>query len=282
VVSVSIAAALRELIAAGLTGDALVCAVERMEAEQRANGAERTRRWRERKAQSEQRHGDVTASQTSQESVPPTPPSKEPPQTKKNPPKGGQKEKRGSRLPEDFDLTEKRVAVGLRHGLPQPKIAVQFALFRNHWRAAAGQNASKLDWDAAWVTWVLKACEYGGHSPPEAERPPEETKSTFELEVAAYYAGERSREQYLDVLDRRKELEQSQGLLRRGAGLHRPQEAGNGQEPDDGNPAGEHGVECMGNLFPFPLRRSSGDVGDGDAGPVPVIHGSQPVARGLR
>jgi hypothetical protein len=275
-------AVIRELVAAGLVGDALVRACERIDGEQRSNTAERVRRHRALKAQRNQEPCNDVTLQPLQESVSPTPPSKEPPQTKKNPPKGGQKEKRGSRLPADFDLTEKRVAVGLRHGLPQPKIAVQFALFRSHWTAAAGQNASKLDWDAAWLTWVLKACEYGGHSPPEPERPPEETKSTFELEVAAYYAGERTREQYLDALDRRKELEQSQGLLHRGARLHRPPEGGDGQEPDDGNSAGEHGVECMGNLFPFPLRRSPGDLGDGDAGPVPVLHGSQPIARGFR
>jgi hypothetical protein len=55
------AAVIRELVAAGVTGDALVTAVAEMEEAMkpvRSSGAERTRRWREKK---DQRHGDVTS-----------------------------------------------------------------------------------------------------------------------------------------------------------------------------------------------------------------------------
>lgn len=81
-------AVVKELIAAGITGDALVAACERIEAASKAarsKGAERTARWRERRDQrhsdvtcdgkdvTTKRHGDVTASHPSP-LVPPFPP----------------------------------------------------------------------------------------------------------------------------------------------------------------------------------------------------------------
>jgi hypothetical protein len=68
------AAVVRELVAAGVTGDALVTACERIEAAAtplRSTGAERTARWRER---NKKRHSDVTASQVTLTPSPLVPP----------------------------------------------------------------------------------------------------------------------------------------------------------------------------------------------------------------
>jgi len=31
--------------------------------------------------------------------------------------------------------------------------------FRNYWRAKTGQSATKLDWEATWRNWMLKAAD---------------------------------------------------------------------------------------------------------------------------
>lgn len=53
-------------------------------------------------------------------------------------------------LPEDFELTEARRAVGVTHRLDPTST---FENFCNYWRASSGQKARKRDWDAAWRYW---------------------------------------------------------------------------------------------------------------------------------
>jgi len=36
--------------------------------------------------------------------------------------------------------------------------------FRDHWHAASGRNATKLDWDRAWRNWLRNAAERLGRS----------------------------------------------------------------------------------------------------------------------
>jgi hypothetical protein len=99
-----IAAALRELIAAGVTGDQLVMAIERIEraaAPQRSKHAEAQARYRENKKNKSSQvitrdHGDHTDHDTSLlDDKDPHTPKNTNPLSKENPPKGGQKKGSG-------------------------------------------------------------------------------------------------------------------------------------------------------------------------------------------
>jgi hypothetical protein len=73
-----IAIAYRHMVTAGMPSDAIAAAIEEMEAAgvpKRSAGAERTRRWRERKASQNvtERHGDVCDAPPPKESFPHTP-----------------------------------------------------------------------------------------------------------------------------------------------------------------------------------------------------------------
>lgn len=71
------------------------------------------------------------------------------------------------RLPEGFTLTPERRAIATAEKADPER---EFARFCDHWRAAAGQNARKHDWDAAWRNWCRKAAEFvprGGFKNPD-------------------------------------------------------------------------------------------------------------------
>jgi uncharacterized protein YdaU (DUF1376 family) len=61
--------------------------------------------------------------------------------------------KRGTRIPDDFELTDARRLYAKDHDV-NPDQA--FALFTTYWRAKSGAGATKIDWDATWQHWVLK------------------------------------------------------------------------------------------------------------------------------
>lgn len=61
-----------------------------------------------------------------------------------------QSQKRGSRIPDDFTLTEERRLVAEAERLPAERT---FAKFSDYWRAAGGAKARKIDWDATWRNW---------------------------------------------------------------------------------------------------------------------------------
>lgn len=61
-----------------------------------------------------------------------------------------QSQKRASRLPADFSLTDERRLVAEAERLPAERT---FAKFSDYWRAASGAKARKIDWDATWRNW---------------------------------------------------------------------------------------------------------------------------------
>lgn len=66
------------------------------------------------------------------------------------------KASRGTRLPDDFELTPKRRKVAEdEHLLPDRT----FTKFCNYWRGKSGAGATKLDWDATWQNWCLKEAD---------------------------------------------------------------------------------------------------------------------------
>ena len=66
--------------------------------------------------------------------------------------------KRGSRLPAGFDVNDDMKA-WKRENAPHVHLRNELAQFKDHWLAAAGASAVKLDWVAAWRTWMRRAEE---------------------------------------------------------------------------------------------------------------------------
>lgn len=60
---------------------------------------------------------------------------------------------RGTRLPEDFDLTAER-EVWAHERCPGLDVVLHHERFVNYWRSAT-RNAAKSDWDATWRNWML-------------------------------------------------------------------------------------------------------------------------------
>jgi len=63
---------------------------------------------------------------------------------------------RGTRLPADFELTEKRRQYAIDRGLDPQRV---FLMFTTYWRGKAGPNGVKLDWESTWQHWCLKDAE---------------------------------------------------------------------------------------------------------------------------
>lgn len=67
---------------------------------------------------------------------------------------------RGTRLPADFTVTDamRRWAADAAPGVDLDRAT---AMFRDHWAAAAGAQAAKRDWPAAWRNWVRREPDRG-------------------------------------------------------------------------------------------------------------------------
>lgn len=87
--------------------------------------------------------------------------------TKKN--QSGDRAKRGTRIPENFTVTDEMRAWAREH-VPQLAGAGETEKFVDYWRAAAGHTSVKLDWAAAWRNWMRKAAE---RLPPRASPRPD-------------------------------------------------------------------------------------------------------------
>jgi hypothetical protein len=84
------------------------------------------------------------------------------------------------RLPENFELTPQRQATAKAEAVNPER---EFARFCDHWRAASGANARKLDWDAAWRNWCRKAGDFRkpqgtASEPVRTWEPPEDEHAT--------------------------------------------------------------------------------------------------------
>lgn len=61
---------------------------------------------------------------------------------------------RGHRLPEDFSITAEMYQWASTKGLTID-LVMSTEKFINHWTAASGSNATKLNWVSAWRNWML-------------------------------------------------------------------------------------------------------------------------------
>jgi hypothetical protein len=64
---------------------------------------------------------------------------------------------RAARIPTDFELTLERRKVAQAEHLDPERT---FAKFCDHWRAASGGKARKLDWDATWRNWCRNESDW--------------------------------------------------------------------------------------------------------------------------
>lgn len=66
--------------------------------------------------------------------------------------------KRGTRLPGGFRITQ-TLADWAQQNVPDVSTEAETERFRDYWRAKAGRDACKLDWDATWRNWMRRAAE---------------------------------------------------------------------------------------------------------------------------
>jgi hypothetical protein len=72
-------------------------------------------------------------------------------------------DRRGSRLPDDWQPSDDETAYAKDHGLIDGDLRNEIEKFRNHWHAKSGKDASKVDWNKTWNNWILKWVEYNGN-----------------------------------------------------------------------------------------------------------------------
>lgn len=73
--------------------------------------------------------------------------------------------KRGTRMAPDWQPSPENRSFASSRGVPEAEIAKEAQKFRDHWLSKAGPGGVKLDWDATWRTWIMKACEWRGWAP---------------------------------------------------------------------------------------------------------------------
>lgn len=77
--------------------------------------------------------------------------------------------KRASRIPDDW---QPDYAEAERLGLSRQQSEREADRFRDYWRGASGQNATKLDWLATWRNWCRTAAERLPRTNSQAQGPP--------------------------------------------------------------------------------------------------------------
>ena len=72
---------------------------------------------------------------------------------------GNKTSTRGTRIPKGWTPSEAGMAYARSKGLTAAQTDAQFEIFVNFWTAKSGANATKLDWQATWRTWVSRSAE---------------------------------------------------------------------------------------------------------------------------
>lgn len=65
---------------------------------------------------------------------------------------------RGTRLPDNFEVTPEMVAWARKHA-PGVDIGRELIKFRNYWTDKTGKDATKVKWVATWQNWMINAWE---------------------------------------------------------------------------------------------------------------------------
>lgn len=68
----------------------------------------------------------------------------------------------GSRIPEDFTLSQERQQAAEKQGLRPSEAIYEMEKFRDYWQAQPGQRGRKADWEATWRNWCRRSVEMRG------------------------------------------------------------------------------------------------------------------------
>lgn len=104
------------------------------------------------------------------------------------------RDQRGARLPADWSLSPELRDWSISEArAPPADVEAEVEKFRDHWKSASGQNAKKLDWDAAWRNWLRNSKEFknakrGGEFGTSRQREADERRAEQE---DAFRAGSR-------------------------------------------------------------------------------------------
>lgn len=112
------------------------------------SGAERTKRWRQRKNSIQACDGNVTIDAIDNNNINFF--------SGKGGVGGKPKVTQGSRLPEDWNPSECLWSWG-KEKLSEPVLRFETAAFKDFWHAKPGASGKKLDWDKTWKNWVREA-----------------------------------------------------------------------------------------------------------------------------
>lgn len=91
---------------------------------------------------------------------------------------------RGTRVPEDFAVTDEYRAFAKKHALPAPDGEVE--RFKDYWRGIAGSRGRKLDWPATFRNWLRTAKDISNGKAPPKPAPSSAFKSTSEKMLEKY------------------------------------------------------------------------------------------------
>jgi hypothetical protein len=183
-----ISTAVKHLIAAGMTGEDLVRAIEEMESQQENAGREpmlnkrqeRNKRYYQRLKASEKHLNKTIKTNSDGGALPPSPsPLDPPPQTP--PPIIPQSSsaipetKRASRLSTEWALPVKWGRWAVDQGYSEATVRLESDKFRDFWCSKSGKDATKVDWEATWRNWMRNS----GAKPRTTGPPVSKPKSEF-------------------------------------------------------------------------------------------------------
>lgn len=96
--------------------------------------------------------------------------------------------KRGTRLPDDWTLTNqyREAALTARPDL-ENRIDTVAANFRDYWHSATGKSATKRDWLAAWRFWVRNERQSAAQFKTAAEKRSERAAATYDYDRATTF-----------------------------------------------------------------------------------------------
>jgi hypothetical protein len=87
---------------------------------------------------------------------------------------------KGTRLPEDWRLSQADRDFAKRYGLADAEIETEGELFHAHWTSESGSKAVKLNWSRAWQTWIIREFKYRKQKgKPAANSRPQRDPHTF-------------------------------------------------------------------------------------------------------
>ncbi|MDP5182153.1 hypothetical protein QOZ88_05850 [Blastococcus sp. BMG 814] len=144
--------------------------------ERRDAEARRKQEWRDRKRSAREQTEDVPAGQgpdTTRDSdgtdadvrstrPDPTRPDPDTPNgVSSGPRSGAATDRRGTRLPDDFAVSDEMRSWAAEQGWADRWVDSVTERFVDYWRAKAGRDATKTDWPATWRNWLRREAERG-------------------------------------------------------------------------------------------------------------------------